>query len=183
MAGPNAPDRVERIEPVSLTTPIWRTPNFFYYWVPPILWGVAILVMSGNWGSGKNTLNLLHWLLSWVVTLGPAQLKIVNHYLRKSGHVLAYALMYFLWFRAFRGQADYRRWRACLWSLVLCLCVSSMDEWRQSFYSSRGSSPWDVLLDMSAAGLAALIIAAVRWPRPQAGSLSRIAEKENPGPE
>ncbi|HZE20722.1 MAG TPA: VanZ family protein, partial [Desulfobaccales bacterium] len=95
--------------------------------------------MSGNLGSGKNSLNLLHWLLSWLVTLEPAQLKIINHYVRKSGHVMAYGLMYFLWFRAFRSHGGYRPWGACLWSLGLCLWVSSMDEGRQSFYSSRGS--------------------------------------------
>jgi VanZ family protein len=126
---------------------------------------------------------LLHWLLAWVVALNPAQLNVVNHYMRKSGHVLAYGLMYFLWFRAFRGHADYRPWRACLWSLGLCLLVSSMDEGRQSFYPARGSSPWDVLLDMTAAVLAALIIAAVWRPRPPAVALPRISEGENPGAE
>jgi VanZ family protein len=168
---------------VDLTTPIWRKLHFFYYWAPPILWGLAILFMSGNVGSGRNTYFLLQWLLSWLVVPKPDQLNMINYYMRKSGHVLSYGLMYFLWFRAFRGQADYRPWRACLWSLGLCLCVSSMDEGRQSFYPSRGSSPWDVLLDMSAASLAALISAAVWRPRPPAVSLPRIAEGKNPGPE
>lgn len=172
------PERKNRT-PVDLTTPIWRKPHYLYYWAPPILWGVAILVMSGDWGSGKNTLSLLQWLLSWVVALKPAQLQMLNHYMRKSCHVLAYGLMYFLWFRAFRKHADYGPWRACLWSLGLCLCISSMDEGRQWFYPSRGSSLWDVLLDMSAAILAALIIAAVWRLRPQAVSIPRIAVGEN----
>jgi VanZ family protein len=180
---PRRPGRSERNEPVDLTTPIWRKPLFFYYWAPPILWGVAILTMSGNWGSGKNTLNLLHWLLSWVATLEPAQLNIINHYVRKSGHILAYGLMFFLWWRAFRSHAGYRPWRACLWSLGMCLCFSSADEGRQSFYPTRGSSSWDVLLDMSGAALAALIIAVVWRSRSPAVSLPRIAEGKNPGPE
>jgi VanZ family protein len=143
---------------VDLTTPIWRKPLFFYYWAPPILWGVAILVMSGNLGSGENTYSLLQWLFSWFVVPKPAQLKMINYYVRKSGHFMAYSLMYFLWFRAFRGHADYRPWRACLWSLGLCLLVAAMDEGRQWFYPSRGFSLEDVILDMSGAGLASLVI-------------------------
>jgi VanZ family protein len=141
---------------------------------------MAILAMSGNVGSGKNTYFLLKWLFSWFVVPKPAQIHMINYYMRKSGHVMAYGLMYFLWFRAFWGHAGYRPWRACLWSLGLSLCFSLMDEGRQSFYSSRGSSLWDVLLDTSAAGLAGLIIAVVWRSRPPAKSLPRMAEKKNP---
>jgi VanZ family protein len=88
--------------------------------------------------------------------------------MRKTGHFLSYGLMYVLWFRAFRAQADYGPWRACLWSLGLCLFYASMDEGRQWFYASRGASISDVFLDMSGAGLAALIAAAVWTPAPTA---------------
>ena len=121
--------------------------------------------MSGDVGSEKNSLGILKWLLSGSVALEPAQLKMINFYVRKTGHVLAYGLMYFLWFRAFRGHADYGPWRACLWSLGFCLFYSSIDEGRQWFYPSRGASIRDVILDMSGASLAALITAAVWRPR------------------
>jgi VanZ family protein len=45
---------------------------------------------------------------------------------------------------------------AVLYSLGFCLILAIMDEGRQSFYPSRGSSLWDVSLDMGGAGLAAL---------------------------
>jgi VanZ family protein len=117
--------------------------------------------MAGDLGSGKNTLGLLNWLLSWFVDLGLAQLKMINFYVRKTGHFLAYGLMYVLWFRAFRGQAHFGPWRACLWSLGFCLLFSSLDEGRQWFYPTRGASISDVILDMSGASLAALIAGAV----------------------
>ncbi len=147
------------------TTPIWRKPHFIFYWAPPILWGLAVLLMSGNVGSGANTRHLLHWLLSWFVVLKPAELNLINFYLRKTGHVLAYGFMYFLWFRAFRGHAHYRPWRACFWALGFCLLFSSMDEGRQWFYPTRGSSLRDVMLDMSGSSLSALITAALWRPR------------------
>jgi VanZ family protein len=117
------------------------------------------------------------------VDLGPAQLKLINFYVRKTGHFLAYGLMYFLWFRAFRAQAHYGPRRACLWSLGFCLFYASMDEGRQWFFITRGGSISDVLLDMSGAGLAALIAAAFWTPGPKSAAMSRIAQGQPIGPE
>ena len=128
--------------------------------------------MSGDLGSGNNSLGILKWLFSGFVALEPAQLNMINFYVRKTGHVLAYGLMYFFWFRAFRGHADCGPWRACLWSLGCCLFYSSMDEGRQWFYPSRTASIGDVILDMSGASLAALITAAVWRPRSPALGIS-----------
>jgi VanZ family protein len=154
-----------------------------YYWLPPLLWGLAVLCLSGDLGSGKNTLGILKWLCSWFVDLEPAQFNTLNFYVRKTGHVLAYGLMYFLWFRAFRAQAHYGPGRACLWSLGFCLFYALMDEGRQWFYASRGASIYDVFLDMSAAGLAALIAGAVWTPGSQSPAISGIAEGQTSGPE
>ena len=148
------------------------------YWLPPVLWGMAVLCLSGDLGSGKNTLGILQWLFSWFVDLKPAQLKMINFYVRKTGHVLAYGLMYFLWFRAFREYVDYGPWRACFWSLGFCLLFSSMDEGRQWLYASRGASIRDVILDMSGAGLAALVAAAVWQPRRHVLTVPGIAGRQ-----
>jgi VanZ family protein len=91
--------------------------------------------------------------------------------------------MYFLWFRAFRGYADYGPWRACLWALGFCLLYSSMDEGRQWFSATRGASILDVILDMSGAGLAALITAAVWTPGSKSAAISRITEGQSVAPE
>jgi VanZ family protein len=121
--------------------------------------------MSGNMGSSANTGDVLQWLLSWFVALKPAQVNMINFYMRKTGHLLAYGLMYFLWFRALREHADFGPRGAFLWALGFCLVFASMDEGRQWFYPTRGSSIWDVILDMSGAGLSALITCAVWRPR------------------
>jgi VanZ family protein len=139
--------------------------------------------MSGDLGSWKNSLGILKWLLSWFVDQEPAQLKMINFYARKTGHVMAYGCMYFLWFRAFRSQAHYGPWRACLWSLGFCLFYASMDEGRQWFVVTRGGSISDVLLDMSGACLAALIAAAFWTPGPKSATISGIAQGQIIGPE
>jgi VanZ family protein len=142
-----------------------------------------VLSLSGDAGSDTNTARLLQWLLSRFVDLEPAQIDRINFFLRKTGHVLAYGCMYFLWFRAFREQAHYGRWRACLWSLGLCLLYSSTDEGRQWFHASRGASIWDVMLDMSGASLAALLAAAVWTSGSESAAISRTAEDQTIGPE
>lgn len=142
-----------------------------------------MLSLSGDVGSDTNTRRLLQWLLSGLVALKPAQIDLINFCLRKTGHVLAYGCMYFLWFRAFREHADYGPWRACLWSLGVCLFYSSADEGRQWFHASRGASVYDVLLDMSGAGLAALIAGAVWTPGSQTAAISGIAGRQTIGPE
>ena len=163
--------------------PIWRKPHFLSHWLPPILWGLAVLSLSGDAGSDTNTRHLLQWLLSGVVALKPAQIDLINFCLRKTVHVLAYGCMYFLWFRAFRGNADYGPWRACLWSLGFCLLYSSADEGRQWFYASRGASIYDVLLDMSGASLAALIAGKIWTPASKPAVISGKAGRQTAGPE
>ena len=168
---------------LGLSTPIWRKPLFIKYWAPPLLWGLAVLAMSGNMGSSANTGYVLQWLLSWFVALKPAQLNLINFYVRKTGHLLAYGLMYFLWFRALRQHADYGTGGAFLWALGCCLFFASMDEGHQWLYPSRGSSIGDVILDMSGAGLAALITGAVWRPRSLALPGPGLGGGQTNGPE
>jgi len=153
-----------------------------HYWLPPILWGLAIIGMSGDAASAPNTFGLLRWLLSWFVALKPAQIDMVNFYLRKTGHAVAYGLMYFLWFRALRGNLGTGPGRAFLYALGLCLLVSVTDEGHQSFTKARGGSGYDVLLDLSGASLAALITFAVWTPRPKGAALSGADARQTGGP-
>jgi VanZ family protein len=89
---------------------------------------------------------------------------------RKSAHVVVYATLSALWFRAQRGSRP--GWRAswALFALLVSLLVASADEYHQSFDPSRTGTPWDVALDTFAAFLAqaAIAITARRSPQPQA---------------
>ncbi|MFA5112292.1 MAG: VanZ family protein [Desulfobaccales bacterium] len=144
-----------------------------------MLWGLAILVMSGDFGAGKNTYGLLKWLLSgWELT--QAQVNVINFYLRKTGHVVAYGLMYILWFRAFRKQVGYGPWGACFCALAACLLFSSLDEGRQWLNNSRVGSIWDVCLDLSGSSLAALLTFGAWRPRRPALSSSGPGERQAP---
>jgi VanZ family protein len=144
---------------------------------------LAVLSLSGDMGSEANTQRLLQWLLSWVVALEPAQLNTVNADLRKTGHVLAYGFLGFLWFRAFLGQARYGPWRSCIWSLGICLGFALLDEGHQWFCSSRGASLWDVLLDMSGVSLAVVLAGAFWTPGSRTAAAVLRAGRQTIGPE
>ena len=141
-----------------------------YYWLPPILWGLTVLAMSGNLGSSQNTWGLFKWLTSWFLTFIPAELHTISFYMRKTGHAVAYGLMFFLWFRAFYAHGDFGPRLALFYSLGMCLLLACMDEGHQWFFPSRTGSIWDVLLDISGSILAALITFAVWISRDYVGS-------------
>jgi VanZ family protein len=142
---------------------------------------VAIIAMSGDVASSPKTFGLLKWVLAWFVALTPAQIERVNFFVRKAGHALSYGLMYFLWFRAFRGYLSASPGRALLYALGLCLLVSMTDEGHQSFTNTRGGSGYDVVLDLSGASLAALITFAVWTPRPKVSAPVGAVESQTTG--
>ncbi len=142
----------------------WKSRAFWWYWLPPLVWCSLVLTLSGDLGSGKNTLGLLKWLLSWL-SLTQAQFHEINFIVRKTiGHFGNYAVLSFLWFRAIRAQPGSSPGRAFLWSLALCLGVALLDEAHQAMVVSRGSSLQDVALDLSGAATMGLI-SAVFWRR------------------
>ncbi len=138
--------------------------DFLWYWLPPLAWCGAMLLMSGDLGSAKNTGSILEWLLSWFPPLSPAQFKLMHFYVRKIiGHFGNYACLYFLWFRACRGQLRLTSGRAFFLAIGVCLVMALMDEGHQALFASRTSSLRDVGLDLSGAATAALVTWII-WP-------------------
>jgi VanZ family protein len=150
--------------PLAVKLSVTRSPDFWRYWLPPVVWVAAILEMSGTLRAAGNTLPVLKWLLSWFPPLDPKTVTDIHFYVRKTGHVTAYGILYFLWFRALRADARLGAWRSFLAAMGICLLVAALDEAHQSLFRSRGGSVWDVALDLSASGLVALLTA-VGWCR------------------
>ena len=83
---------------------------------------------------------------------------LVNVIIRKIAHLTYYALLASLAIFAFiSSRFDWIR-KNWMWSVLgLVLVVASIDEFIQSFYPSRGSSIWDVMLDCVGGGIIILI--------------------------
>jgi VanZ family protein len=134
-------------------------------WSPPLLWGLVILAFSGDLGSSQNTLSIIRWLLSWIPDLSPGQVAAIHGALRKLGHMLAYGVLLFFWFRAFQIHWPGRR-PLCLVLAMLCtLLVAGMDEGHQAMVGTRRGSFYDVGWDLAGASLSTFFILAFWKPK------------------
>lgn len=132
-------------------------------WLAAIGWLILIAIESTPWLSFQNTGHMLSEVVRWL--LGPVNssgVNWVNTALREAGHVTGYGVMSWLFFRALRATS---RTSAAAWALswsatafFLTAAVASLDEWHQTFLSSRTGSIHDVYLDSSAALVVQLLL-------------------------
>ncbi|HET7875165.1 MAG TPA: VanZ family protein [Methylomirabilota bacterium] len=132
--------------------------------LPPLVWTGCIAWFSSDaWSAartGARLLPLLHALLPWAA---PEQLEALHWLIRKTAHLLEYAILAGLWLRALARSAKTAGWRL---PLALSLVTAALDELHQSTTLTRGGSAADVLLDVvgAAAALVALKGRAARLP-------------------
>ncbi len=131
-------------------------------WIAAILWLIVIAIESTTYLSAHNTSRFLYPLLHFLFGLNHARFEVWHHYLRKAGHVVGYAMLSILLFRAWRdtlpaaGDPNWTlRWSTI--ALLGTLLVASLDEWHQSYLPSRTGRWEDVVLD-TCAGVAAQVL-------------------------
>ncbi len=126
-------------------------------WIPALIWIGVICVESTDMLSAANTGSILFAVLARVVGhVDVMTLVQWNHYLRKLGHVVGYAILSWLLFRAWRATltSPLARLWAFPWARLafwMTAAVASLDEFHQSFIPSRTGRWQDVVLDSAAA--------------------------------
>ena len=128
--------------PASLRQPMLR---FLKSWIPVILWSALILSAANDEFSNANTRGWLERIF------GAPQL--VNNIVRKGGHVVGYAIL---------GLLAWRARRTLLAALLVVAIVAITDESMQAMTLMREGSPFDVMLDTCGALLALLFVPKVR---------------------
>lgn len=121
-------------------------------WLPVILWSALLLFAATDVLSSESTGGLFRRLFGFELP------DLVHSALRKIGHLVAYAILAGLTWRADR------RWPVIM---VIALVVASCDETIQSFSSKRGGTPWDVLIDLTGAGALTIFLQRSRHFRDQ----------------
>jgi VanZ family protein len=140
--------------------------TFTHYWLPVVVWIAVIFTLSTDAFSAEHTGSVLEYII--VHTVGPVEMRTFEyiHFItRKLAHVTEYGILGLLLFRAWRGE--HRGQFCAAWvrqSLGIVMMVAALDEFHQSLVPSRGSSPWDALLDTLGAALF-LAIAYLIWQR------------------
>ena len=131
-------------------------------WIALILWLIVIAIESTAWLSSNNTSRILYPLLHFLFGVDPIRFEGWHFYIRKSGHVVGYAILSILLFRAWRATLpalENVKWKA-RWANIAILgtaLVASLDEWHQTFIPTRTGRWQDVVLD-TCAGIAAQIL-------------------------
>ena len=119
--------------------------RFLKSWLPVILWSALILSAANDEFSNANT-------RGWLERVFGAP-PLVNTILRKGGHVVGYAILGLLAWRAHRTFGV---------ALLVVFVVAATDESMQAMTASREGSPFDVILDTCGALLALLFLPKVR---------------------
>ena len=134
--------------------------------------------------SSSNTSRILYPILHFLFGLDWERFHEWHFYIRKGGHVVGYAILSVLLFRAWRATLPAMndtnwtlRWATL--ALLGTAFVASLDEWHQSFIPSRTGRWEDVVLD-TCAGLAAQMLIFLWWvwrrrKQESRGSLSSIS--------
>jgi VanZ family protein len=128
----------------------------YFYWLPALAWTLVILIWSGAAGAPSVSGSWLEWFIP--SGGNAAMFETVHFTLRKLAHVVAYGILGYLNFRALRGPRPgfQRGWSVA--AIGLALVVAAVDEWNQSKLPFRSGSGFDVMLDLSGAMLAQLIV-------------------------
>jgi VanZ family protein len=146
-----------------LSTDIPPRPAVWKPWLAALLWLGLIAFESTNALSAAKTSRILYPLLHFLLGIDPVRFLTWHFFLRKTGHVIGYAVLSLLFYRAWKATILVRgdpRW-SIVWARIaftMTALVASLDEWHQTFLPSRTGTLWDVLLDSTAALTAQLLI-------------------------
>ena len=136
-------------------------------WIPPFAWmGIIFWLSTGTFSAAETSawiLPLLQALLPWATL---SQLEFLHWLGRKTGHVTEYAILAWLWQRAFfkSGPAGLPRSAQALSAFGLTVAYAIFDELHQGWTGQRTASPLDVGLD-AFGGAGALTVVSWGWRR------------------
>jgi len=134
--------------------------RIIWYWAPVLMTLGVMYYFSTDSLSSSHTQSIFDKIfLRFKPNASKHTLELMNHFIRKSAHVIEYAALGALLFRALRGDNQFRwRLRWAVYALIFTASWALLDEFHQSLTRSREASIWDVLLDSSGALLGLTLI-------------------------
>jgi VanZ family protein len=138
-------------------------------WLAVAIWALLVLELGSESFSQASTSRFLAPLLRWLLpALSADGLTLLEHAIRKTAHLVEYALLAALGYRALRLSTGFGLAAQLLLVTALVAGVASLDETLQAGRPSRGGHPGDVLLDV-AGGLLGLAVAVALSRHPRLG--------------
>ncbi len=155
----------------STTRPVRRA------WLPALFWLAVIAWESTPLGSSQETGRFLFPIVRFFdPRITSAQFELVHGAVRKAGHFFGYGMLSLLMLRAWWATLRLPAWatrlpswremlrawsaRAAMIAWGSTVAVAALDEWNQTFLSSRTGALHDVILDAAAALFVQLMVIA-----------------------
>lgn len=147
--------------------------------LPVGAWLGVIALGSSDWGSNAH---VTRWVIERLGRWFPAllahtgareEVAEVLWGLRKPAHLLEYAVLALLTYRAASILTDWPPRRRAVGALAFCALVGGLDELHQSLHSSRTALPTDTLVDLLGGAGGLLLGALVGEWRDRRGQRSR----------
>src|SRR5205809_6944709 len=129
---------------------------FLKYWLPVFIWLSIIFAGSTDIFSAEQTSRYLVPFLRWLnPQISISTIAAIHLALRKLGHLIEYAVLAALLWRALRSSRNLRAKISTLFAgvWVVCAIFAASDEFHQSFSASRTASLGDVLTDSLGAAI------------------------------
>jgi VanZ family protein len=141
--------------------------SFLKYWLPLFVWVGVIFAGSTDIFSAEQTSRYLVPFLRWLnPQISSSTIATIHVGLRKVGHLIEYAVLAALLWRALRstGRLRTKMSTSLVGVWLACVIVAASDEFHQSFVASRTASLNDALIDAlgAAVGLAICLAVAQR---------------------
>lgn len=144
-----------------------------WYWAPLAVWLGAIFYFSTDAMSATHTGGFFEPLIRRLLPgASDATVEGLHVAVRKSAHVTEYALLALIALRAVRsGRAERFRasWALAAWAIAAGYAL--LDEYHQTFVSSRTGNLHDAVIDMT--GAAAALVFLAKWRETRANSRRR----------
>jgi len=143
---------------------------FLKYWLPVLIWLAVIFLGSTDLMSAEHTSRFIVPVLLWLrPEMSPKTIWFILVFVRKCAHLSEYAVLALLLWRALRSSPAFHMKIPILFGAVLlgCALFAASDEFHQSFVKTRTPSVRDVLLDVTGALLALLIVSSFASRHPK----------------
>ncbi|MGB7413336.1 MAG: VanZ family protein [Thermosynechococcaceae cyanobacterium] len=148
---------------------VWQRRAAVIVW---LVWMAIMFQFSTQLWNSTHTKAILEWVLSLpVLPEMTGSVDLLNFGIRKAAHLTEYMVLATVGYGAMIGFGQTGA-RALQLALGGAISFAISDEWHQRFVASRTSTPQDVLIDISGACLAIVVIAL--WQRRQADRNSEL---------
>jgi len=131
-------------------------------WLPVVVWAAFISWFSTDAFSARSTNSYIDPVLRFFFgELTPAGFRFAHSIVRKSAHLIEYAILGALMCRAMTEPGERVPRMMLLRALACCAAYALLDEAHQTLVPSRTGSGIDVLVDTTGATIGTLIF--TRW--------------------